>query len=156
MFSNPLNTWVGKLPMGTQFIADDRQERKNLSVSGLNLITGSISTMFCLRVSRNKLWKRNVWDTWVAQQLGVCLQLRVWSRGPGIESPIWLPVESLLLPLPVSLPPSLCVSWINKYILKKEATCDKIGCSEDMLLEYLSGELEAIWQKVCAWLHLQS
>ena len=35
-------------------------------------------------------------------------------RGPGIESHIRLPEWSLLLPLPVSLPLSLCLSWINK------------------------------------------
>ena len=31
-----------------------------------------------------------------------------------------LPVRSLFLPLPVSLPLSLCLSWINKQNLKKE------------------------------------
>ena len=46
--------------------------------------------------------------------------------GPGIESCIGLPVRSLLLRLPVSLPLSLCLSLINKeqlmifYILLRE------------------------------------
>ena len=57
-------------------------------------------------------WKINVWGTWVAQWLSVCLWLRSWSQGPGIESPSGLPTGSLLLPLPVSLP--LCVSLMNK------------------------------------------
>ena len=49
-------------------------------------------------------------DTWVAQWLSICLWLRSWSQGPGIEFCIRLPVGSLLLPLPVSLPLSFCVS----------------------------------------------
>ena len=53
-------------------------------------------------------------DAWVAQWLSICLQLRVWSWGPGMELHIGLPTGSLLLPLPVSLPLSLCLSWINK------------------------------------------
>ena len=36
-----------------------------------------------------------------------------------IESHIGLPVVNLLLPLPMSLPLSLCLSWINKNLLKK-------------------------------------
>ena len=54
------------------------------------------------------------WGTWVAQWLHTCLRLRSWSRGPGIESHIPLPVRSLLLPLLMSLPLFLCLSWINK------------------------------------------
>ena len=46
-------------------------------------------------------------DARVAQQLSI-------SRGPGIKSHIGLPSGSLLLPLPVSLPLSLCLSRINK------------------------------------------
>ena len=34
--------------------------------------------------------------------------------GPGTESPMGLPAGSLLFPLPVSLPFSLCVSRIKK------------------------------------------
>ena len=55
-----------------------------------------------------------------AQQLSICLWLRVWSWGPRIESCIRLPVGSLLLPLPVSLPLPLCLSWINKIFYKKK------------------------------------
>ena len=53
------------------------------------------------------------WGTWVVQCLSVCLWLRAWSQGPGTESCIELPMRSLLLPLPMSLP--LCVSheWIK-------------------------------------------
>ena len=39
----------------------------------------------------------------VAQWLSVCLWLRLWSWGPGIEYCFMFPVESLLLPLPLSL-----------------------------------------------------
>ena len=52
--------------------------------------------------------------TLVAQWLSICLQLRSWSLGPGIESCIGLPVGSLLLPLSTSLPLSL--SLMNKSI----------------------------------------
>ena len=45
-----------------------------------------------------------------AQWLSIHLQLRLCSQGPGIESHIRLLTESLLLPLPVSLPLSLSVS----------------------------------------------
>ena len=51
-------------------------------------------------------------DTWVAQWLSICLWLRFWSRGPGIEYRIRLPAWSLLLPLPVSLP--LSMSLMNE------------------------------------------
>ena len=39
-----------------------------------------------------------------------------WAQGviPGIESHVGLPAWGLLLPLPVSLPLSLCVSLMNK------------------------------------------
>ena len=43
-----------------------------------------------------------------AQRFSVYLWLRAWSWGPGIESHIGLPAESLLLPLPMCLP--LCAS----------------------------------------------
>ena len=33
---------------------------------------------------------------------------------PGIKSHIRVPARSLLLPLPVSLPLSVCLSWVNK------------------------------------------
>ena len=61
-------------------------------------------------------------DTWVAQQLRVCLWLRSWSQGPRIEFSIRLPAGSLLLPLTMSLP--LSVSLMNKYInLKNFSKC---------------------------------
>ena len=53
-------------------------------------------------------------DPWVAQWFSACLWPRVWSWSPGIESHIRLPAWGLLLLLPVSLPLSLCLSWINK------------------------------------------
>ena len=50
------------------------------------------------------------------------LQSRAWSWRPGIESHAWLPAWSLLLPLPVSLPPlSVYLSWINKILKKKKS-----------------------------------
>ena len=51
--------------------------------------------------------------------VSVCLWLQVWSRVPGIESCLGFPAGSLLLPLPMSLPLSLYLSWINK-ILKQQ------------------------------------
>ena len=53
-------------------------------------------------------------DTWVALWLSICLPLRAWSWDPGIESHFLLPVGSLLLPQPISLP--LSVSLISKQI----------------------------------------
>ena len=49
----------------------------------------------------------------VAQQFSVTFSPGVWSWRPWIESHVRLPAWSLLLPLPVSLPLSLCVS-MNK------------------------------------------
>ena len=49
-------------------------------------------------------------DSWVAQRLRICLRLRSWPWGPGIESRFGLPAWSLLLPLPVSVPLSLSLS----------------------------------------------
>ena len=51
--------------------------------------------------------------TWVAQWWSICLWLRAWSQGPGIESYIRFPTGSLPL-LCLCLCLSLCVSWINK------------------------------------------
>ena len=61
----------------------------------------------------------------------VCLWLRAWSRGPGVESHIRLPTGSLLLPLPMSLPLSLCLSWINKILKKKRGPKGKKTKSHD-------------------------
>ena len=54
------------------------------------------------------------WDTWVTQWLSICLGFGAWSQGPEMESHIRLPIESLFLPLPMSLPFSLCLSLMNK------------------------------------------
>ena len=54
------------------------------------------------------------------QRLSICLGLRWWPRGPGIGSHVGLATGSLLLPLPVSLPLSLCLPWINKSLKKKQ------------------------------------
>ena len=53
---------------------------------------------------------------WLSGWASICLRLRSWSQGPGIESCIRLPCRTM--PLPVSLSLSLCLSWINK-VLKK-------------------------------------
>ena len=66
------------------------------------------------------LLKRCGQGTWVPQWLSICLWLRLWSRGPGTQSRNRIPVGSLLLPLPMSLP--LSVSLKNRYMknLKKK------------------------------------
>ena len=45
---------------------------------------------------------------------------------PGIESHIGLPVRSLLLLLPVSLPLSLCLSWINKIFFEDASNYEEL------------------------------
>ena len=66
----------------------------------------------------------------LAQQFSACLWLRVWSWTPGIESCIELPAWSLLVPLSVSLPLSVCLSWImNKIFQKKSNECIKSAFS---------------------------
>ena len=54
----------------------------------------------------------------MVQWLSVCLWLRWWSRGPGIESHIGLPAGILLLPLPMSLPLCMSHEYINKIFQK--------------------------------------
>ena len=54
--------------------------------------------------------------TWVAQWLCVCLWLRSWSWGPGIESCIRFPTRGLFFPVPMPLLLSLSVSLMNKQI----------------------------------------
>ena len=56
----------------------------------------------------------------MARWLSICLWLRTGSWGLGIESPTGLPAGSLLLPLPVSLPPSVHASqgYKNKMFKK--------------------------------------
>ena len=56
----------------------------------------------------------------MAQWLSICSRLRSWSQGPGIRPRIGLPTGSLILPLPMSLPLSLCFSLTNKIFLKRE------------------------------------
>ena len=63
----------------------------------------------------NLIIKKFSRDTWVTHRLSICFRLRVWSWGSRIESHIGLPECSLLLPLFVSLPLSVCLSWINKW-----------------------------------------
>ena len=55
-------------------------------------------------------------DPWLAQWFSACLQPRVPSWSPGVGSHVGLPTWSLLLPLPVSLPLflSLSFSLMNK------------------------------------------
>ena len=60
-------------------------------------------------VGHRDYFKKISWGPWVAQWLSICLWLRSWSWGPGMESHIRVPSGSLLLPLPVSLPLSFCV-----------------------------------------------
>ena len=61
-------------------------------------------------------------DPWVAQRFSAYLWLRAWSWGPGMEHHLRLPRGSLLLPLPVFLPQSVCLSWINKILKNKSQT----------------------------------
>ena len=92
--------------------------RPTLSVSSWVSPPGQsihISRSVCLKLSSSSLLQNLLlalcasylkWyhrDAWVAQRLSICLWLRAWSWGPGIESHIGLPAWSLLLPLPVSL-----------------------------------------------------
>ena len=63
-------------------------------------------------LSRNQ--ESDIWADPVAQQFSACLQPRAWSWRPGIKSHVGLPAWSLLPPLPVPLPLSLCLAWINK------------------------------------------
>ena len=71
-------------------------------------------------LTSNQLECLMCWDAWVAQPFSSCLLPREWSCSPGIESHVGLPAWSLLLPLPVSLPLSVCLSWINKSKKKKK------------------------------------
>ena len=88
------------------------------------------SFVHCNKRKRNKIGKGEVkmsfknydsWGTWIVQWLSICLWLRVWSWGAGTESCIRLP-GSLILPLPMSLPLSFCLSWINKSLKTKTKT----------------------------------
>ena len=79
-----------------------------LSPLFLTIILDSVSSLFYTL----RIWgieKQNTWDPWVAQRFGTCLWPRAWSRRPGIESHVGLPVHGACfsLSLPVSLPLSL-------------------------------------------------
>ena len=54
--------------------------------------------------------------------------------GAGIKSHIRLPAWSLLLPLPMSLPPSLCLSGINKIFKERK----KLGFRSLLWVNFLS------------------
>ena len=71
-----------------------------------------------------------IWRTWILLITwirGTPRWLSSWASAfgsgcdpsPGIEFRIRLPVRSLLLPLPMSLPLILCLLWINKSFFKK-------------------------------------
>ena len=64
-----------------------------------------------LEIRNVKALKFVIAGTWVAQWLSICLWLRSWSRGPGIESHLRLPREPASPSAYVSASP--CVSWIN-------------------------------------------
>ena len=73
-------------------------------------------------------------------------QVMIW--GPGIEFHIQVPIGNLLLPLPMSLPLSLCVSLMNKNIQsskkkkKRENFGRELGALERLPHDYpLSGIL---------------
>ena len=58
-----------------------------------------------------QIQKDKYWDALVAQWLSVCLPLaQGMISGSGMESHVWLLVESLLLTLPMSLSLSLSLS----------------------------------------------
>ena len=68
-------------------------------------------------VSRQLDLKPESWDAWVAQGLSICLWSKAWSWSPRTKSHIGLSAWSLLISLPMFLPHSLCLSWINKWNL---------------------------------------
>ena len=73
----------------------------------------------------------------------LCLWLRLWFWGPGIESHVGFPAWSLHLSLPVSLLLCVCVclSWINEENLKKNTKCPVV---DSLIREYLY-EKNKIW-----------
>ena len=77
-------------------------------------------------------------------------QVVIW--GSQIESLIRLPAEGLLLPLPISLPLTLCLSWINKIFRKKKRNTSyeahiKLFFLNKMTICWVSGWLS--WLSVC-------
>ena len=78
---------------------------------------------------------------WVAQQLSICLQLSVWSCGPGIKSHIRLPMGNLLLPLPLHLSLPLCVCvcvcvWLIKSLKKLFSSISSIHSLSPLFFSY--------------------
>ena len=76
----------------------------------------------CMKAFQEKTTIRilQLWGTWVVQWLSVCLWLRLWSWGPGIESCIRLPAGSLLPFAYISAFLSVSHEWINKIFWKKK------------------------------------
>ena len=60
---------------------------------------------------KKNFFKDDLWGTWVAQWLSICLWLWSWSQVPGIEFRIRLSKGILILPLPMSLALSLWVFY---------------------------------------------
>ena len=82
-------------------------------MKNLNHIYFLPSFRFYVIADAFRKWCRR--DAWVAQQLGVCLWLRAWSRDSGIESlmgSLWGDCSSLCLCLCLSL----CLLWIKKMV----------------------------------------
>ena len=76
--------------------------------------------------------------------MSICFWLiRSSSWGPGIESCIRLTAESLLLPLPMCLPLSVCLSGINTYIFFFFFNALKEGLEEPPTLSF---QLMAVWK----------
>ena len=89
--------------------------------------------LFKIKIKISEIKNPKDWDTCVAQQLSICLRLRAWPRGPGIEFHIGLPAGSLLLPLPVSLP--LSGSLMNKIKSFLKNPENKLGCEGQEICE---------------------
>ena len=85
----------------------------------------------------------------VSRWLSICLQLRSWSWGPGMESCTRLPAGSLLLLLSMSLPLSVCLSWINKILKKKK----KISWTRKLSWLFKVYRLGFWYQKTWEWIN---
>ena len=103
-------------------------------------ITCSFSPGFSILILQStypgcQVKKEHKGDDWVAQWLSVCLWLRSWSLGPGMESCIRFPAWSLLLPLPVSMPRSLCQHIPHAYWLLHRGRSHKIPLLPSLAVE---------------------
>ena len=106
-----------------------------LKIKFLNILTNWVMTI--------KNWRLGPLGGSVVERLP---WLRSWSGSLGVEFCIRLPSRSLLLPLLVSLPLSLCVSheWINKIFKQQQKS---IGCSTKVLeFKLWLYHLLAVWQ----------